>query len=110
MARGGSTIFLELSPKPPERFAFVRTVIEPLLGQHQAVKLRFFDAEAFSTVCSDLLMWETQSLEAYQSLVEGLRESPFWGHSFDVLHIVPAVENGYATHYQERPIGVTAGE
>jgi hypothetical protein len=45
-----------------------------------------------------VIVWETADLGAYRSVVEGLRETAFWGEYFDVAHIVPAVENAYANH------------
>lgn len=84
---------------PQERFAFLDQSIRPILKEHPTVKMRFFDSEAFSAKFSDVIVWETHDLDAYQALVEKLRETAFWGTYFDVLDIVPAVENGYAAHY-----------
>jgi hypothetical protein len=89
--------WLRLSPK--ERFAFLDTTIMPILKQHQNVKMRFFDSEAFSGKASDIIVWETEDLRSYQYLVEKLRESDFWGTYFDVLDIIPSIENAYADAY-----------
>ena len=94
--------WLTLDPK--SRFKFLDNVIRPILKKHPEVNLRFFDAEAFSSNFSDVMMWETAHLPKYQSLVEGLRESNFWGTYFEIREIVPSIENAYATHYNVDPI------
>lgn len=90
---------------PPARFAFLDTVLRPLLAAHPGVRLRFFESEAYSARVSDLAVWETADLEAWESLVEGLREGPFWDRYFAVLDILPAVENAFAAHYGVAPLG-----
>lgn len=90
--------------KPAERFGFLGQTIQPLLKKHGKVAMRFFDAEAFCSRFSDVVMWETQDLNAYQALVEELRETLFWDTYFQVLEIVPAIENAYASHYGVKPI------
>ena len=89
---------------PPERFAFVDETIRPLLARHPAVALRFFDAEAFSARYTDMLLWETADVLAYQALVEELRETPFWGTYFEVVEIIPMIENGFAHQYGVEPL------
>jgi hypothetical protein len=97
-----TTSWLKLSPK--ERFAFVGEVIRPLLKKHPKVSMRFFDAEAFSAEVSDVILWETPQVMAYQAVVEDLRETMFWGTYFEVVGIVASVENGYAIHYGVDPV------
>jgi Darcynin, domain of unknown function len=91
---------------PADRFAFLGSTIKPILAAHPTVKLRFYDAEAFSGRVSDIAVWETADIQGYQSLVEALRETAFWGTYFDVIEIVPTIENAYATHYDVKPIGM----
>ena len=100
------TIFMHLKTTPewlalapPERFQFLGDVVVPILKRHSDVRLRYFDAEFFTTSLSDVAMWETESLADYQGLVEDLRETPFWDRYFLVEQIVPAGENAFATHY-----------
>ena len=90
---------------PEQRFAFLRTDIEPLLKRHRAVALRFFDTEFFNSDVTDVLMWETADLAAYQSLIEGLRDTRFWDQYFKVVSILPGVENAYAAHYEVEAMG-----
>ncbi|MCU0887642.1 MAG: darcynin [Rubritepida sp.] len=94
-----------LALPPPGRFAFLREAIEPILRANPAVRLRFFDAEGFNARVSDVALWETEDLGAYHRVVEALRETPFWDRYFLVQEIVPAVENAYARHYGEAPVG-----
>ncbi len=93
-----------LSLPPSERFGFLGRVITPLLARYPAVSMRFFDSEAFTGQFSDVIMWETADVLAYQALVEELRETEFWGTYFDVCTIVPSIENAYARHYQVDPL------
>ena len=93
-----------LALKPTQRHRFVDDVVRPILAAHPGVSLRYFDAEAFSGAVSDVAMWETADVIAYQSVCEQLRETQFWGHYFDVVDIVPAIENAFAHHYHVDPI------
>jgi Darcynin, domain of unknown function len=90
---------------PPDRFAFLGRVIEPILKKYPAVRMRFFDAEAFCARYSDVILWQTSVMSDYSALVECLRETQFWDGYFEVLEIIPAVENGYASHYDVPAVG-----
>lgn len=83
------------------RFAFVEEVIKPLLGKLRGVELRIFDAEAYSAVCSDVMQWTVHDRAAYDGMVESLRETPFWDRYFQLLHIIPTLEDQYADHYEQ---------
>jgi hypothetical protein len=89
----------------PSRFGFAEKVFKPILAKYPQVKLRFFDAEAFSAACTDIMQWEVNDRGQYSAMVEDLRESPFWDTYFQVLHIIPTVEDGYAAHYEQEKIG-----
>jgi hypothetical protein len=97
-----TNIWLQLSSK--ERFQFLETTISPILQKHPLVKMRFFDSEAFSGHYTDVLMWEASEVKDYQFLVEELRETRFWGTYFEIVEIVPAIENAYALYYEVEPI------
>jgi Darcynin, domain of unknown function len=84
---------------PSARFAFLDDVIKPILAKHADVSLRFFDVEAFNARATDVLMWQAADLTRFQSLVEHLRETRFWTTYFEVLEILPGVEDAYADHY-----------
>jgi hypothetical protein len=94
--------WLQLSPT--ERFKFFEITVVPILQKHSSVKMRFFDSEAFSGHYTDVLMWEASHVKDYQFLVEELRETPFWGMYFEIVEIVPAIENAYAHYYGVDPI------
>lgn len=50
------------------------------------------------------LLWETADILAYQAIIEELRKTLFWGTDFEIVEIVPAIENAYATHYGVEPL------
>ncbi|AFY93563.1 darcynin family protein [Chamaesiphon minutus] len=79
-----------------QRFEFIDEIIKPILDRHPAVKMRFFDSEAFLGRFTDVMRWETADIKEYQALVEQLRETLFWGTYFEIVEIVPASENAYA--------------
>lgn len=106
------TIFMQvkttptwLALSPERRFAFLGDTIEPILGRHEAVKMRFFNTEFYNADVTDVIVWETRYLKAYHAVVEDLRETPFWGGYFDVVSILPGVENAYAEAYGRQPVG-----
>ena len=101
-----TTTWLALAP--PARFAFLGDVIVPILKANPTVTMRFFDSEAFYARASDVIAWETADLGAYQRVVEALRESSFWGTYFDVVEIIPSIENAYAAHYGVAPISAAS--
>ncbi len=84
-----------LAMPPAERFAFLGSTIMPILKKNPAVEMRFFDAEAYSARISDMVMWTTHDLAAYQEVVEDLRDTPFWHVYFEIMEIVPSIENAY---------------
>jgi hypothetical protein len=94
-----------LALSPERRFAFLGETIEPILGKHRAVRMRFFDTEFYSAEVTDVIVWETKDLAQYQSIIEALRETPFWGQYFEVVSILPGVENAYADAYDREPVG-----
>jgi hypothetical protein len=108
------TVFMLVKTSPewlgfavPERFRLLREYIEPLLRKHaDTISLRFFDIEFYATRVTDLWMWEAVDHHAYELIVEDLRETPFWDRYFDIVEILPGVENAYARNYAEAPLTV----
>ena len=94
-----------LALTPEERFAFLGAVIEPVVGGVSDVTFRFFDSEFFSAQVTDVILWETRDLSAYRMIIEKLRETPFWDTYFEVVQIIPSVENAYAAAYDQKPVG-----
>ncbi|MBI1252714.1 MAG: darcynin [Hyphomonas sp.] len=106
------TIFMQvkttsawLALSPEQRFAFLGEAIEPILARHPSVRMRFFDTEFYNAEVTDVIVWEAQRLGDYQAVVEELRETPFWGVYFDVVSILPGVENAYADAYDQPVVG-----
>ena len=88
-----------------ERFRQLALHVQPILAKHApAVRLRFYDVEFYSARVTDLWVWEADSHNAYQLVVEDLRETPFWDRFFDIVEILPGVENAYAKNYGREAI------
>jgi hypothetical protein len=108
------TIFMQVKTKPewlalppPRRFAFFLEEVLPILARQPQVTMKFFESEAFNADVTDILVWSAKDLMQYQAIVEGLRETRFWGHYFEIVSILPTIENAFAHHYRDNPI--TAG-
>jgi darcynin-like uncharacterized protein len=77
-----------------EQLTLLATHIEPILKKHHPkVTLRLYDVEFYSARVTDLWVWETTDHHAYELLVEDLRETPFWDRYFQIVEILPGVEN-----------------
>jgi hypothetical protein len=77
-----------------ERLRLLATHIEPILNKHRPkVTLRLYDVEFYSARVTDLWVWETTDHHAYELLVEDLRETAFWDRYFQIVEILPGVEN-----------------
>jgi hypothetical protein len=86
-----------LSFPTDKRFELARGILTPILKKHAGgVTLRFFDVEFYSARVTDMWMWDARDHHSYQLLVEDLRDSPFWDRYFEVIEILPGVENAYA--------------
>lgn len=89
-----------------KRFELLRDHFEPILRKHrEGVRLRFYDVEFYTARVTDIWLWEALSHHAYELLVEDLRETPFWDRWFEVVEILPGVENAYARNYDRAVIG-----
>lgn len=97
------TVFMMLNATPhwlrldrSERARFSDEVIRATLRRYPEVTMRYYDAEAFTSHCSDVAVFETGSLESYYFVIEELRDSAmFTVPYFDVVDIVPAIEDGH---------------
>ena len=96
------TIFMLLKAEP----AWLRlsrrernTIAEGALGAALAgltVSHRHFDAEAFCGACSDVAVFETESLTDYYVAIERLRDTVIFSEPFfSVVSIIPALEDGF---------------
>ncbi len=102
------TVFVHLTATPawlaltrPERQEVIHEHIEPLLRRHDAVNVRWFDAEAWSAAPSDVLVAETDDITAWSDMFEELRDTPLWSVPyFLVERIIPAVEDAFVDYEQ----------
>ncbi|GHF79510.1 hypothetical protein FHX82_005776 [Amycolatopsis bartoniae] len=79
--------------------AFETEVLPVVKAKAKDVRSRFFDTEFYSARVTDVWVWEARDHEAYQLLVDALRETPFWDKYFEVVELLVGVENGYARNY-----------
>jgi hypothetical protein len=87
------------------RFGELATHVEPVLKKHAGkVRMRFYDVEFYATRVTDVWVWEAADHGAYQLLVEDLRETPVWDRYFEIVEILPGVENAYARNYDRAPV------
>lgn len=88
-----------------QRIEAFRTEVVPAIEEKaKGVHSRFYDTEFYSARVTDVWMWEAVDHDAYQRLVDALRETPFWDRWFEVAEILVGVENGYATTYGVNPV------
>lgn len=60
------------------------------------IKLRQFDCEAFSAMCSDIWMLTADSAGAMNTAMERLRDTPLFAQPyFEFVAILPAIEDGW---------------
>lgn len=87
------------------RFAFGKGVLNPILAKYPGARMAFFDCEAFTADCTDVMIWTVTDLEHYNGVVNDLRETKFWSSYFTIEKIIPAIENEYAKHYKADLLG-----
>ncbi|AEX51815.1 darcynin family protein [Rahnella aquatilis CIP 78.65 = ATCC 33071] len=78
-----------------ERNRIADTVLSTVLPDNK-VTLRMFDAEAFTTKCTDVAMFEAEDMESFYFAIERLRDSELITKPyFEMVDIIPSLENGY---------------
>ncbi|WP_266065208.1 darcynin family protein [Brucella intermedia] len=87
------------------RFDFGKKVLDPILARYPGAKMTFYDSEAFTADCTDVMVWTVINLEHYNGAVNDLRETRFWSFYFTIEKIIPAIENEYAKHYKTDILG-----
>ena len=108
------TIFMLVKTTPEwlgftaeRRHELARTQLTPILERHaESVSLRFFDVEFYSARVTDIWMWDAKDHHSYEMLVEALRETAFWDRWFEIVEILPGVEDAYARNYDREVITV----
>lgn len=84
-----------------QRNEFVKNNLNPLFAKYTSVSVRFYDAEAFSTRCSDIAVFEADNLQDYYFLMDVIRDSKiFTVPYFEFIEIIPAIEGGFV-EYEE---------
>ncbi|MFE4604979.1 darcynin family protein [Kitasatospora indigofera] len=84
--------------------AFTTEVLPAIEARTTGVRSRFFDTEFYSARVTDVWMWEAADHQAYQLLIDALRETPFWDRYFEVVDLLVGTENGYARTYGLEPV------
>ena len=84
----------------PERVKVFKTEVIPAIESRvTGVRSRFYDTEFYTARVTDVWVWEARDHQAYQLLVEALRDTPFWDRYFEVVEILVGVENGYVKNH-----------
>ncbi len=82
-----------------ERARIFESEVLSLLPRHPGLALRHFDCEAYSAVCSDVLMLKVADARQLHHFIEGLRDSSILTHPyFELVHVLPAWEDGYKAY------------
>lgn len=60
------------------------------------VTLRMFDAEAFTTRCTDVAMFQAKDIQSFYFAIERLRDSVLITEPyFEMIEIIPTIEDGF---------------
>ncbi|GAA0470978.1 MULTISPECIES: darcynin family protein [Tatumella] len=96
------TVFVLLKTTPAwlrlarsERNRIADKVLADVLSDGK-VSLRMFDAEAFTTRCTDVAMFQAEDMQSFYFSIERLRDSelittPY----FEIADIIPTIEDGF---------------
>ncbi|MCS0600428.1 darcynin [Streptomyces sp. LP11] len=84
--------------------AFTTQVLPVIEAKTKGVRSRFYDTEFYSARVTDVWVWEADDHQAYQLLVDALRETPFWDRYFEVVDLLVGTENAYARTYGVDPV------
>lgn len=73
-------------------------------ARHPDVTSRYFDAEAFTTRCSDVLLIEAPSMREYTFFIDSLRDTPLIADEyFSFVEIIPMIEDSYDDYEAAHP-------
>lgn len=60
------------------------------------VQMRYYDAEAFTASCTDIMVFDTDDLDAYYFAIERLRDSEiFTVPYFEVVEVILTKQDGF---------------
>lgn len=78
-----------------ERNRIAESVLSTVLPDN-SVTLRMFDAEAFTTKCTDVAMFQAEDMQAFYFAIERLRDSELITKPyFEMVEIIPTIEDGF---------------
>ncbi|YCH32295.1 hypothetical protein M1D48_09885 [Erwinia sp. D4-22] len=84
-----------------ERNRIADSVLSTVLSD-STVTLRMFDAEAFTTNCTDVAMFQAEDMQAFYFTIERLRDSELITKPyFEMVEIIPTIEGGYKAFEKE---------
>ncbi len=92
MTEGGGTCML-LAHEHPDK---LHTIGRPIPGNEMLV------IDEVGAVLR--WMWDAKDHHSYEMLVEALRETAFWDRWFEIVEILPGVEDAYARNYHREVI------
>ncbi|PCJ71649.1 MAG: Darcynin 1 [Rhodobiaceae bacterium] len=79
-----------------ERAAYAQGEFASCLAPFPTVTLRYFDAEAFTSQCSDVFMFSASSLPDYCAVMDRIRDSRLLTEPyFEFLETIMSVEDTY---------------
>lgn len=80
----------------PARQKVIDSQVTPALEAHPDCQVRWVDVEAMTGACSDVILAETDDLQAWSHLWERLRDSDLFAHPYFRLEsILAGFEDGY---------------
>jgi hypothetical protein len=80
----------------------IATEVEPAMAAHSECRIRWIDAESMTALCSDVMLVETTNLRGWSHLWERLRDSRLFAEPyFELVSIVPGIEDGYVDYEAE---------
>lgn len=78
-----------------ERNRIADSVLSTVLSDNK-VTLRMFDAEAFTTKCTDVAMFQAEDMQTFYFAIERLRDSELITRPyFEMVEIIPTIEDGF---------------
>ncbi|MBF4636115.1 hypothetical protein ITJ38_17025 [Agreia pratensis] len=85
-----------------ERADVISAEVEPAAAAHHDCHIRWIDAESMTALCSDVMIIDTTDLRSWNHLWEQLRDSSLFAEPyFELVSIVPGIEDGYADYEAE---------
>ena len=91
-----------LSLSRAERADVISNEVQPAAAAHPECHIRWIDAESMTALCSDVMIIDTTDLRSWNHLWERLRDSSLFAVPyFELVSIVPGIEDGYADYEAE---------